>query len=78
VDASGAGNAFLGAFAVTLSETSDLTEAAIAGSMAAELCHRTGWLAGEDAIVQAQGAVERGGILSQGWPLSGLARTADG
>ncbi|KAK0734272.1 Ribokinase-like protein [Lasiosphaeria miniovina] len=35
LDATGAGNAFLGAFAVTLSTTSDLTEAAIAGSVAA-------------------------------------------
>jgi sugar/nucleoside kinase (ribokinase family) len=35
LDATGAGNAFLGGFAVTLSMTSDLTEAAIAGSVAA-------------------------------------------
>ncbi|KAK4124692.1 hypothetical protein N657DRAFT_663662 [Parathielavia appendiculata] len=35
VDATDAGNAFLGGFAVTLSITSDLTEAAIAGSVAA-------------------------------------------
>ncbi|KAK4232789.1 Ribokinase-like protein [Achaetomium macrosporum] len=35
VDATGAGNAFLGAFAVTFAIASDLTEAAIAGSVAA-------------------------------------------
>jgi len=34
-DATGAGNAFLGGFVVTLGTTSDLTEAAIAGSVAA-------------------------------------------
>lgn len=35
LDATGAGNAFLGGFAVTLSTTSDLTEATIAGVVAA-------------------------------------------
>lgn len=35
VDVTGAGNAFLDAFAVTLSTTSDLTQATIAGSVAA-------------------------------------------
>ena len=55
VDATGAGNAFLGAFAVTLSITSDLTEATIAGSVAASfvieqvgLPHRTNSQNGED------------------------------
>lgn len=33
-DATGAGNAFLGGFAVTFGTTSDLTEAAITGSVA--------------------------------------------
>jgi sugar/nucleoside kinase (ribokinase family) len=35
VDATGAGNAFLGAFTITLGEMADLTEAAIAGCVAA-------------------------------------------
>ena len=55
VDATGAGNAFLGGFAVTLSITSDLTEASIAGSVAASfvieqvgLPHRTTSQNGED------------------------------
>lgn len=55
VDATGAGNAFLGAFAVTLNNTSDLTEAAIAGTVAASfaieqvgLPHRTTSQHGED------------------------------
>ncbi|KAH6635901.1 Ribokinase-like protein [Chaetomium tenue] len=55
VDVTGAGNAFLGAFAVTFSITSDLTEAAIAGTVAASftieqvgLPHRTTSLHGED------------------------------
>jgi bifunctional ADP-heptose synthase (sugar kinase/adenylyltransferase) len=55
VDVTGAGNAFLGAFAVTLNITSDLTEATIAGSVAASfvieqvgLPHRTTSQHGKD------------------------------